>query len=72
MRGAVEERKTLLSLGSGVELSHHQPLFERVQHRLLSEVGELDYEGCLAALALGRLGFVQMLVIAWVPGLHPQ
>ena len=59
-RGAVEERKTLLSLGSQVELRHHQQLFERVQHRLLGEKGEMDYEGCLAALALGRLGFVQI------------
>ena len=72
-RGAIEERRTLLSLGSGVELSHHQALFERVQHRLLSEVGDLDYEGCLAALALGRLGFVQIAgerLGDWIGSVH--
>jgi hypothetical protein len=71
-RGAVEERRTLLSLGSEVELSQHQVLFERVQHRLLSEQGEMDYEGCLAALALGRLGFVQIAgdrLGAWIDSL---
>ncbi len=57
--GAVEERRTLLSMGAQIALEHHQELFERVQYRLLSQVGEMDYEGCLAALALARLGFVQ-------------
>jgi len=59
-KGAVEGRRALLSMGSQIELTQHQALFERVQHRLLSEVGDMDYEGCLSALALARLGFVQV------------
>ena len=58
-RGAVEERNTLRDLGSRVEIANHQVLFEHVQQRLLSQTGEMDYEGCLAAIALARLGYVQ-------------
>ena len=68
-RGAIEERRTLLSLGSSVELSHHQALFERVQHRLLSEVGELYYEGCLAALCSDDWDLFKSQVNAWENGL---
>jgi len=73
--GAVEDRRTLLATGAEIELSAHQALFERVQQRLLSEVGELDYEGCLAALALARLGFVQIAgqrLGRWLRGLNPD
>ncbi len=59
-QSAVAERRTLRNLGARIELTHHQQLFERVQQRLLCEVGKMDYEGCCAAIALARMGYVQV------------
>lgn len=59
-QSAVAERFSLRDVGARIELAHHQALFERVQQRLLCEVGQLDYEGCCAAIALARMGYVQV------------
>jgi len=52
-------RRGLLASGARLELARHQTLFLACQQRLLLDTGESGLAGCLAAVALARMGFVR-------------
>lgn len=57
--GAVADRKGLLGAGAKVDIGARQWLLDAVQHRLLIDDAPLSVSGCLGAVALARLGFIQ-------------
>jgi hypothetical protein len=59
LASAKASRQGLLAAGARIQLSRHQALFVACQQRLLLDTGESGLAGCLAAVALGRMGFVR-------------
>jgi len=59
-KGAIADRKGLLASGATIELSSHQRLLDAARQRaLLADTEGLSLAGCMAAVALARLGFVR-------------
>lgn len=59
-KGAIAERQILRNIGSGLQISKHQSLLDKVEQRLLLGESQLSLAGCLSTIALARLGFVRI------------
>ena len=57
--GAIADRKGLHGAGATLDIGARQWLLNAVQHRLLIDDATLSVSGCLGAVALARLGFIQ-------------
>ncbi len=58
-KGAIADRKGLLASGATLELAEHQRLMDAARQRALLASDSLTLAGCMAAVALARLGFVR-------------
>ena len=58
-KGAIADRRGLLASGATIELTSHQRLLDAARQRVLVAPERLSLAGCLAAVALARLGFVR-------------
>lgn len=57
--GAIADRNGLRSAGAKMDIGDRQWLLEAVTHRLLIDDSPVGVSGCLGAVALARLGFIQ-------------
>lgn len=58
-QGSIADRKGVLSAGCSLTLADHNSLLDAARLRLLIDEGTVGLSGCLAAVALARLGFVR-------------